>query len=118
MAEGDFPFTYVNYGTSYPLNREWVTPKHPNPTQDNGLLIVIKGDHCSKYVRRIHHRHNDMGTTIILAVTEKVEGSSDILTDERLELAPEFLCTVPESKEEKILNKDLMKSVRSAYRKK
>lgn len=108
--------SYIKYGTSYPLKPEWVTPKHPSPTHDNGLLIVIRGDHCSKYVRRIHHRHSNTGSTIILAVTKKVEGYPDILTDERLELTPDYLCTVSESKTEKDLNKDLMKSIRSAYR--
>ena len=56
------------------------------------------------------------GSTIILAVTKKVKGYPDILTDERLELTPDYLCTVSESKTEKDLNKDLMKSICSAYR--
>lgn len=109
--------SHIKYGTSYPLKPEWVTPKHPSPTHDNGLLIVIKGDHCSKYVRRIHHRHSDTESTIILAVSKKVEGSADILTEERLELTPEYLSTVLESKSEKDLNKNLMKAVRLNYRK-
>lgn len=104
--------SHMKYGTSYPLKPEWVTPKHPSPTHDNGLLIIIKGDHCSKYARRICHRHSDTESTIILAVTRKVQGSPDILTDERLELTPDYLCTVTESKTEKDLNRDLMKSVR------
>lgn len=106
---------HTKYRTSYPLKPDWVTPKHPSPTHDNGLLIIIKGDHCSKYARRIHHRHSSTGSTIILAVTQRVEGSADIVTDERLELAPEYLCTVLETKVEKDLNKDLMKPIRSAY---
>lgn len=108
---------HTKYNTSYPLKPDWVTPKHPSPTHDNGLLIVIKGDHCSKYARRIHHRHSSTGSTIVLAVTRKNEESADILTDERLELAPEFLCTVLETKAEKNLNKDLMKPLRKAYHK-
>jgi hypothetical protein len=107
---------HTKYGTSYRLQPEWVTPKHPSPTHDNGLLIVIKGDHCSKYVRRIHHRHNDAGCTIVLAVTQRVEKAADTITDERLELAPEYLCTVSETKAEKDLNKELMKSLRMSYR--
>ena len=108
--------SHTKYHTSYPLQPSWVTPKYPSSTHDNGLLIVIKGDHCSKYVRRIHHRHGNAGSTIILAVTQKIEGSADIVTNERLELAPEYLCTVPETKAEKDLNKDLMKSLRNAHR--
>lgn len=106
---------HTKYRTTYPLQPDWVTPKHPSPTHDNGLLIIIKGIHCSKYARRIHHRHNDTGSTIILAIIQRVEGSADIVTDERLELAPEYLCTVLETKQEKDLNKDLMKPLRSAY---
>jgi hypothetical protein len=37
------------------LEPKWVEVKPPNPTHDNSLLIVIKGKHCGKYVRRIHH---------------------------------------------------------------
>ena len=107
---------HTKYHTSYPLQPSWVTPKYPSLTHDNGLLIVIKGDHCSKYVRRIHHRHSNAGSTIILAVTQKIEGSADTVTNERLELTPEYLCTVPETKAEKDLNKDLMKSLRNAHR--
>ena len=104
--------SHIKYGTSYPLKPEWVTPKHLSPTHNNGLLIVIKGNHCSKYVRQIHHRHSDTETTINLAVVKKVEGSTDILTKERLELTPEYLSTVSESKSEKDLNKNLMKAIR------
>jgi hypothetical protein len=34
---------------------KWVEVKPPNPTHDNSLLIVIKGEHCGKYVCHIHH---------------------------------------------------------------
>jgi hypothetical protein len=107
---------HTKYNTAYPLQPDWVRPKYPSPTHDNGLLIIIKGDHCSKYARRIHHRHSSTSSTIILAVTQRVEGSADIVTDERLELTSEYLCTVPETKIEKDLNKNLMKPLRSAYR--
>ena len=108
---------YIKYGTPYFLQPQWVTPKHPSPTHDNGLLVVIKGDHCRKYVRRIHHRHSDTGTTMIVAVVNRNEGSVDTLTDEHLELHPDFLCTVKETKDEKNLNKNLMTSLRTTYRK-
>jgi hypothetical protein len=107
---------HTRYGTSYRLQPEWVTPKHPSPTHDNGLLSVIKGEHCSKYARRIHHRRSDASYTIILAVTRRVEEAADIITDERLELTPEYLCTVSETKAEKDLNKELMKPLRMSYR--
>jgi hypothetical protein len=51
----------------------------------------IKGDHCGKYVRRIHHRyHEDNGNKqalILLAVVEKGDGVADTLTGEQLNSA-------------------------------
>ena len=41
---------YTVYKTSQSLNPAWVSPKHPHPTCDNGLLVVIKGKHCGKFV--------------------------------------------------------------------
>ncbi|PPQ87744.1 hypothetical protein CVT25_015172 [Psilocybe cyanescens] len=58
---------HKKYHTWILLQPGWVTPKHPNPTHDNGLLAVIKGEHCGKYVRRIHHRRGaDLATTITI----------------------------------------------------
>lgn len=54
-VEGQLIFCRTVYKKSKHLEAEWVTAKHPNPTRDNGLLIVIKGHHCGKHVRRIHH---------------------------------------------------------------
>ncbi|KAF8973571.1 hypothetical protein BDZ97DRAFT_1751601 [Flammula alnicola] len=103
MVEDRISIRYIKYNTSNLLQPEWVTPKHPSPTHDNGLLIVIKGEHCGKYVRRIYHRHGTEATTMILAVVCRVEGSADVLT-------------VSESKKEKDMNKDLMKPLRDHYR--
>ena len=99
----------------------WVSSKSPNPTRDNGLLMVIKGEHCGKYVRRIHHRYNeDNGSkqaVIILAVVEKVDGAADTLTGEQLELHPDSLCVAFEENEDKKLNTNLMNSLRENARK-
>ena len=40
------------YETAKGLVPAWVSSKSPNPTHNNGLLIVIKGKHCGKYVRK------------------------------------------------------------------
>jgi hypothetical protein len=50
---------FSHYKTSGFLPPEQVSPKHPNPTCNNGLLVVIEGEHCGKNVRRIHHRYED-----------------------------------------------------------
>lgn len=105
----------VRHGNSSFVEPDSVKPKYPSATHSNGLLIVIKGEHCGKYVRRIGHKH-DTTTTMILAVVKKINKSSDLLTGEQLELESEFLCTVPESTEEKKLNKDLMKELRTNFR--
>ena len=95
--------------------------KSPNPTRDNGLFLVVKGEHCSKYVRRIHHRyHKDNGNKqalIILAVVKKVDGAADILTGEQLVLGPDLLCVAFETNEDKKLNANLMNSLRDNARK-
>ena len=75
---------------------------------DNRLLIVIKGEHCSKYVRQIHHQYQDNVAIIILAIVTRVEGLPDVLTGEQLELEVEDLCVSLEMKEEKKQNKSIM----------
>jgi hypothetical protein len=95
------------YNTFETLAPEWVTPKF-HPTHDNGLLIVIKGDHCGKYVRRIHHRYEDKKVVVILAVVNRVAGVMDTLTGEQLELDASHLCLCEEPKTDKMLNSSLM----------
>lgn len=98
-----------------------MSSKSPNPTRDNGLLVVVKGEHCGKYVRRIHHRyHEDNGNkqvVILLAVVKKVDGARDILTGEQFELCPDSLCLAFETNEDKKLNVNLMNSLRDNARK-
>ncbi|CAA7267876.1 unnamed protein product [Cyclocybe aegerita] len=108
---------HVVYNKSTGLPPEWVSPKHLNATCDNGLLVVIKGEHCSKYVRRIHHRHHDGQVLMNLAVVRRSPGTADTLLDKQLELTMDFLCVGSESKEEKKLNSSLMTSLRDDMRK-
>ena len=97
-------------------------PKRPNPTRDNGILMVVNGIHCGKYVRRIHHRyHEDNGNKqalILLAVVKKVDGAVDTLTGEQIELSPDSLCVAVERNEgDRKLNANLMNSLRENARK-
>ena len=95
-VEGVVSIRHHVYNTSKGLSPAWVSTKGPNLTHDNGLLVVVKGEHCGKYVRRIHHRyHEDNGNKralIILAVVQKVDGAADTLTGEQFELGPDSLC--------------------------
>ena len=120
-VEGDVIILHHVYNTSKGLSHLWVSPKSPNATRDNGILMVVKGDHCGKYVRRIHHRyHEDNGNKqalILLAVVKKVDGAPDTLTGEQLELGPDSLCIAVETKEDKKLNGNLMNSLRERARK-
>ena len=103
---------------TFGLLPEWVTPRHPNPTRDNGLLVVIRGDHCGKYVRRIHHRYvNDARDHPVmqLAVVERVDGIETI-TEEQVEISPDDLCQGFETDQEKKLNAKLMTSLREKAR--
>jgi hypothetical protein len=116
FMEGRFRIQHHFYKTWETLLPEWVTPKYPNPTRDNGLLVIIKGEHCGKYVRRIHHRYKDGEAIVILAVLIRVAGHVDSLSGERLELDVSHLCVCQESKEDKGLNSSLMDALRAEAR--
>ena len=120
-VEGAVSIRHHVHNKSKGLAAAWVSPKCPNPTRDNGILMVVKGDHCGKYVRRIHHRyHEDNGnkqTLILLAVVNKVDGAADTLTGEQLELGPDSLCIAVETDEGKKMNANLMNSLREKARK-
>ena len=119
--EGVVTIRHHVYNTSRGLFPATVLPKSPNPTRDNGILMVIKGNHCGKYVRRIHHRyHEDNGNKqalILLAVVEKGNGVADTLTGEEIELGSDSLCLAVETNEDKKLNGNLMNSLRESARK-
>jgi hypothetical protein len=83
--------------------------------------MVIKGEHCGKYVRQIHHRYREddgnKQALILLAVIKKVDGAADMLTGEQFELGPDSLCLAFETKEDRKLNANLMNSLRENARK-
>ena len=83
--------------------------------------MVVEGEHCGRYVRRIHHRYYEENgnkqALIMLAVVKKVDGAPDILTGEQLELSPDSLCLASETSEEKKKNANLMTSLRENARK-
>ena len=39
-----------SYNKSEALPTELVSPKHPNLTHDNRLLVIINSKHCGKYI--------------------------------------------------------------------
>ena len=111
-VDGQLSIRFSHYKKSVFLPAEHVSPKHPNPTRDNGLLVVIDNDHRGKYVRRIHHRYEDGQPIVILAVINRTEDGHESISGERLELSANGLCHGCETKEEKIRNDGLMSSLR------
>jgi hypothetical protein len=120
-VEGVVSIRHHVYNSSRGLAPAWVSPKSPNPTRDNGILMVVKGNHCGKYVRRIYHRYHDSEgnkqALILLAVVKKVDGTVDTLTGEQFELGPDSLCIAVETKEDRKLNANLMNPLRENARK-
>lgn len=110
------PFSFYKTRIHYPP--KWVSVVQPNPTRDEGLLVVIKGEHCGKLVRRVHFRYDSDNIPIAdLAVVHHFEGVKDNLTGEWLELTADDLGSVVEAPSDKALNKDLMTVLRTKHRK-
>ncbi len=120
-TNGQLSIRRRKYKASEYLSPEWVIPKYPNPRRENGLLIVIKGEHFGKYVRRIYHRFVDGLTEpiAILAVVNRVADEVDtLLAVDPLELDASHLCVCDESIDNKTLNNQLMQPLRDEARKK
>jgi hypothetical protein len=116
-VSGQLSIRFSHYKTSGFLPPEQVSPKHPNPTRDNGPLVVIEGEHCGKNVRRIHHRYEDGRPIVIVAVIHRMEGGQESLLEEHLELSPDELCVGHETKGEKQRNDELVSGLREEARK-
>jgi hypothetical protein len=101
---------------SHFVEPKWVEVKPPNPTCDNGLLIVIKGEHCGKYIRCIHHQYendNCQRPIMQLVVVDHGETGANVLMGEEIELMPEYQVQSFETDDEKQLNMNLMTARRS-----
>jgi hypothetical protein len=117
-TDGRMSFRRRKYDRMEYLFPDWVTPKYPNPKRENGLLVVIKGEHCGKYARRIYHRFVGEVAIAILAVVNRVAEQVDTLTGDQLELAATYLCVCEEPFEERKRNDQLMQPLREEARKK
>ena len=117
-TEGRLSFRRRKYNSLEYLYPEWVTPKYPNPKRENGLLVVIKGEHFGKFVRRIHHRLVDVEVIATLVVVNRVAGDVDTLTGDQLEMDASHLCMCEESKEDRGRNDLLMQPLREKAREK
>jgi len=114
---GRFSICWHHYRTWKPLDHEWVTPKYP-ALRDNGLLVVIRGEHCGKYVRRIYHRYvNEEEFVISAAVINGVGSGSPSLSGQQIEVPSSDLCVSCETKEEKLVYDNMMSHLRESARK-
>lgn len=116
VVDGHLEICHIKYGRTNILQPEWVTPKHPNAAHDNGLLVVITGEYCGRFVRRLNHRHTGSVSLMTLAVITRAEDGSQTLEGEVLELGTDVLCTVTEPKEERERYKNLTQTLRNEYR--
>jgi hypothetical protein len=117
-TEGRLGICRPKYKTLEYLSPEWVTPKYPNAKHENGLLVVIKGEHFGKYARRIYHCFVGEEPIAILAIVNRVAGQMDTLTGEQLEMDASHLCVCEESIEERKQNDLMMQPLRDEARKK
>ena len=115
-TEGQLTFRRQKYKKIEYLAPELVSPKYPNPKRENGLLVVIKGEHFGKYARRIYHRFVGEEVIAILAVVNRVLGQVDTLTGEQLEMDSSHLCVCQEPIEERKRNDLLMLPLREEAR--
>ena len=110
------PFMFYKTRINYPP--KWVSIVPPNPTQDEGLLVIIKGEHCGKLVHRVHFRYGSDNIPIAdLTVVHHSGGAKDSLTGEQLELMADDLGSVAKALSDKALNRDLMTALRTKHRK-
>jgi hypothetical protein len=112
-AYGSLSIRHTVYNKPLFLEPDWVLPKNPNAKRDNGLLVVIKGEHCGKYVLRIHHQSDSI---MMLAVVKRVAGEENVLSGEQFDLPCDCLCVAPQTTEENKLNTSLMSSLRQKAR--
>lgn len=100
------------------LEPGWVTVKVPSAKLDNNLLVVIKGVHCGKFARRIHHLDNHNGPYALeVAIVTRVSGAGDQLTGEVLTLDLDHLAIVDkETEKEKAAKNVLMQELRAPWR--
>lgn len=117
QSNGSCALRTKKYHQWHPLSVDSVTPKHPSPTHDNGLIIVIQGEHTGAYGRRLGHVKRNGITYMVLEIVTIKEGKADTLTGKIIELPAEDMCVVDESASQKKLNTDLMKISRRNYQK-
>jgi hypothetical protein len=101
------------------LDPESVTITHPNAKRADGLLVVIKGDHCGEHGRRITHKNlSDGSTLLVVTMVKRSNDAPETLMDPEvdLELPEDHWAQVDETKESKQVGSALVKRRREGLR--
>lgn len=88
----------------------------PNISRHETLLVVTKGEHTGTFVRRITHEGTGEDRLAVCRVVMRREGFPDEVTAMTLKLRAEDLASVAETKEERRLNRDVLREERDAVR--
>ncbi|PPR03513.1 hypothetical protein CVT24_007001 [Panaeolus cyanescens] len=107
---GELGFKCIHKRREGWLQPNWVEARRPHINRgDNGLMVVVRGVHSGKMVRRITHRTSADGRWVMYcAVVHYQEGTRNTLTSEEIELESMDVCLAWESKEDKLMNKTLV----------
>ncbi|THU98472.1 hypothetical protein K435DRAFT_964919 [Dendrothele bispora CBS 962.96] len=111
-GDGKIEIARIHYKKRCTFDPGLIFPKKPNYARDNGLLVVIKGEHTGKFVRRIHHT---LKREMLVKVVHHAEGNEDHLTSEELRLKPDVLCLAFESLDDRMRNRDVMREQRIRF---
>ena len=90
--------------------------KHPTAQRGNGLLVILEGEHCGKYARRINH-HEEGGKVVMeVVVVNHLAGQDDTCAGEVLRLDPGLLGVVAEDSSTRKKNTACVSAIREQVR--
>ncbi|PPQ76392.1 hypothetical protein CVT24_007926 [Panaeolus cyanescens] len=101
------------------LEPHWIELRRPNPARETGLMVITNSEssHFGKLVRRASHRHSAERNCIVMrcVVVLVEDGKPNTLTSQELNLIASDVCLCSETKEEKDINKQLLKDLHRRY---
>ncbi|KAF9038713.1 hypothetical protein BJ165DRAFT_1407835 [Panaeolus papilionaceus] len=101
------------------LQLSWVHPRWPTPNRgDNSLMVVVEGRDCRKYIWHLSHQRDEENQKqmLICVVVNHEDGKMDTIMLQEIILDTDDVCLCWETKEEKELNKGLVKELNRQHR--
>jgi len=125
LADGKLITVYTDNGTLWQLHNKRalyiditkVHPKHPNPTRDNGLCVVMEGEHCGKYVRRLYFQKSggENHMRVVVVLRKGAKEANEIGSPPEIHVfAPGILCMCDETADERKGSDRLLEDLRKA----